>query len=354
MFKIIISWLASNMTEEKNDEKKMEKVRKMLDNTSIDLSSNADNEYLASLHKRLTHDPSYQSQQIQETSDSQNLKPNVVIHHKKQSTTQILKSDELHFVVKKKSIEEQSLFDNEELFEIEKITDTSLPEFVEVTPPKDKNKPVSEKTTDSNILHLDETLEELPQWQLIYEEETSLRKREEQEPEKKTDSETLLLDKAPDELPQWQPIDEEATHTYITPTVTQEKKKKLKFSKAFKGSTVRQRDKEPQIWEEVDTTEPSPQKIDFSPVVMEDINVKKKEKQIKIKTPDLQKSHPNSYSYGEYSLYKKRIRIGDKDMRTVHFFSKDVPEESEPATLPNGYSVQVNEKTGVPYIKKNR
>jgi hypothetical protein len=75
---------------------------------------------------------------------------------------------------------------------------------------------------------------------------------------------------------------------------------------------------------------------------------------IEMKAPGPQDTNQSPYPYAGYKLYRKHLRIGGKEIRTVHFFSKDVPEDSEPALLPDGYTVQVNEKTGVPYIKKIR
>jgi len=58
------------------------------------------------------------------------------------------------------------------------------------------------------------------------------------------------------------------------------------------------------------------------------------------------------YKFGEYNLYKKEIQISNEKSRIVHFFSKTKPDDSESATLPDGYTVKINKKTGVPYIKK--
>jgi len=59
-----------------------------------------------------------------------------------------------------------------------------------------------------------------------------------------------------------------------------------------------------------------------------------------------------AYTHGEYTLYKKQIPIKNGSTRTVHFFSKKVPDTGKPAALPEGYTVKINKKTGLPYIKK--
>ena len=58
------------------------------------------------------------------------------------------------------------------------------------------------------------------------------------------------------------------------------------------------------------------------------------------------------FTYGEYGLYKKEISTADGKTRTIHFFSKKKPDEGEPVPLPEEYEVQVNQKTGLPYLKK--
>lgn len=57
---------------------------------------------------------------------------------------------------------------------------------------------------------------------------------------------------------------------------------------------------------------------------------------------------------GAYTLYKREVvRVGGKKT-TIHFFSKERPPFGEPASLPSGYSVAINRKTSIPYLKKKR
>jgi len=58
------------------------------------------------------------------------------------------------------------------------------------------------------------------------------------------------------------------------------------------------------------------------------------------------------YHHGEYTLYEKEIETKTGKKRTVRFFSKGEPEEGKAITLPEGYAVKVNKRTGVPYLKK--
>jgi len=66
------------------------------------------------------------------------------------------------------------------------------------------------------------------------------------------------------------------------------------------------------------------------------------------------KDELKSYTYGDYALYKKEIETASGKKRTVHFFSKAEPEDGVPAELPHGFKVDVNKKTGVPYLKKKK
>ena len=64
------------------------------------------------------------------------------------------------------------------------------------------------------------------------------------------------------------------------------------------------------------------------------------------------KQHKSGYTHGEFTLYEKEIHTAKGKKRTVHFFSKTIPDEGEPIPLPNGYYVKVNKRTGLPYLKK--
>lgn len=69
-------------------------------------------------------------------------------------------------------------------------------------------------------------------------------------------------------------------------------------------------------------------------------------------TPKLESKKDDVYQFGEYTLYKKEIKTADGKLRTIHFFSKTKLTNSSPSTLPEGCEVVVNEKTGLPFLKK--
>ncbi len=68
------------------------------------------------------------------------------------------------------------------------------------------------------------------------------------------------------------------------------------------------------------------------------------------------KKKPNTkvYSHGEYTLYKREIQTTSGKTRIIHFFSKKKPPEGEPVPLPEGYTVKVNKRTGLPYLTKQK
>lgn len=61
-----------------------------------------------------------------------------------------------------------------------------------------------------------------------------------------------------------------------------------------------------------------------------------------------------AYKFRKWSLYKGIVKIGDKnkDDEEVYFLSKRKTRYGVPCNLPKEYIVVVNERTGLPYLKK--
>jgi hypothetical protein len=58
------------------------------------------------------------------------------------------------------------------------------------------------------------------------------------------------------------------------------------------------------------------------------------------------------YMYEDWMLYCKDVTFKGGRMQTIRFFSKRTPKSGTPCDLPEGYTVEVNKRTGLPYLKK--
>ena len=76
-----------------------------------------------------------------------------------------------------------------------------------------------------------------------------------------------------------------------------------------------------------------------------------KENTDSLKQSDTQNTSP-IFTHGDFRLYEKDITTPAGKTRTVRFFSKKTPDEGRPISLPEDYSVKVNKRTGLPYLKK--
>ncbi|HUR69044.1 MAG TPA: hypothetical protein VM370_07335 [Candidatus Thermoplasmatota archaeon] len=43
----------------------------------------------------------------------------------------------------------------------------------------------------------------------------------------------------------------------------------------------------------------------------------------------------------------------DNGTQRIYFFAKNEPRSGSPATLPNGYKVEVSDRTGMPLLRKD-
>jgi hypothetical protein len=60
------------------------------------------------------------------------------------------------------------------------------------------------------------------------------------------------------------------------------------------------------------------------------------------------------FHYGEYTLYSTDVKLRGGRIQTIYFFSKKLPEKGRPTQKPQGYIVEVNKRTGLPYLKKQK
>jgi len=59
-----------------------------------------------------------------------------------------------------------------------------------------------------------------------------------------------------------------------------------------------------------------------------------------------------TFTYGEYTLYSKLVRLKNGKLQLIYFFSKKIPKSGHPASFPDGYRLEVSPRSGLPYLKK--
>ncbi len=59
------------------------------------------------------------------------------------------------------------------------------------------------------------------------------------------------------------------------------------------------------------------------------------------------------YTYGLYTLYTELVHLRNGKKQVIYFFSKHPPKSGTPTTLPRGYHVEVSDRSGLPYLKKD-
>jgi hypothetical protein len=58
------------------------------------------------------------------------------------------------------------------------------------------------------------------------------------------------------------------------------------------------------------------------------------------------------FRYAGYTLYSRDVSLKNGGHRTIWFFAKAIPKSGHIAAKPPGYHVGVNERTGLPFLKK--
>ena len=58
------------------------------------------------------------------------------------------------------------------------------------------------------------------------------------------------------------------------------------------------------------------------------------------------------YKYKDWILYKKDVTLKGGRIQTIYFFTKRTPKSGTPCDKPDDMTVGVNERTGLPYLKK--
>ena len=61
----------------------------------------------------------------------------------------------------------------------------------------------------------------------------------------------------------------------------------------------------------------------------------------------------DEYTYGDYTLYSRRVRLKNKKTQVIYYFSKHKPRSGTPARFPAGFEVRTSKRSGLPYLKRN-
>jgi hypothetical protein len=54
----------------------------------------------------------------------------------------------------------------------------------------------------------------------------------------------------------------------------------------------------------------------------------------------------------EYTLYTREVKLKGGKVQRIYFFSARKPKSGNPTDKPDRYDVKVNNRTGLPFLKK--
>ncbi len=371
--------------DKKLNKETIEKLRMILDDPHIQDGS-IKNKYLIKLQRKLIKPTNVNiissKKDIEQSETVDPLKASVRIHRKEKIPAFLEEKEVVQKVVYSEI--DEDLFKNEELYEIEKIED-NYPEFTEI---KDEDGITKEVSKDEIIgtEQKSEFEDNLPEWETV-ESETVFSEI------KKEEKESLK------NIPEWEPITNEQFREKI-PKIKQKKIKKNEDEKESKIELEKINafddiksidDKIAEILfnngynsidalKEItikDLTKISGIKRKIAKNIKKDIkkyyeNLDNPEFEIikdeisdddfeksdftdnKEKKVDYKKQEDGVFRYGEYTLYRKEIKLQSDKKRIIHFFSKEKPDDGKKVDLPGDYEVKTNKKTGVPYISKKK
>ena len=60
------------------------------------------------------------------------------------------------------------------------------------------------------------------------------------------------------------------------------------------------------------------------------------------------------FKFYNWTLYTRDVRLKGGKTITIHFFSTRIPKRGTACDMPEGHTVGVNKRTGLPYVKKRQ
>ncbi len=70
--------------------------------------------------------------------------------------------------------------------------------------------------------------------------------------------------------------------------------------------------------------------------------------------PEWETVEETPYTVGEYTLHTKEATLRGGRKQQIYFFAKKEKKDATPCAKPEGYDVKVNEKTGLPVLKRKK
>jgi hypothetical protein len=84
------------------------------------------------------------------------------------------------------------------------------------------------------------------------------------------------------------------------------------------------------------------------------VEIPEEELAVEEELPEWKTVDESPFTFEEYTLYTKEVKLRGERMQRIYFFSKKGKDDAEPCTKPDGYEVTVNERTGLPLLKKSK
>ncbi len=60
-----------------------------------------------------------------------------------------------------------------------------------------------------------------------------------------------------------------------------------------------------------------------------------------------------AFTYGDYTLYTRMVDLSTGRQQQIYFFAKSEPKSGEPCAMPEGYMVEENSRTGLPFLRRD-
>jgi len=84
------------------------------------------------------------------------------------------------------------------------------------------------------------------------------------------------------------------------------------------------------------------------------VEIPEGEVEVEEELPEWETVEETPFTYGEYTLYTKEVTLRGGRKQRIYFFSKNGKADATPCAKPEGYEIKVNEKTGLPFLKKTK